>query len=161
MAAVTGFLLNAGTAAAARRGPSDRPHAAAGGVQALIPGIATLLAPSRNSGVNLAPLLASAGIAGVAIGFGARTLVTDFLSGMFMILEDQYGVGDLVDAGPGVRHGHRSRPADHQAAGHGRHRLVHPQRRDQTLSATTARAGAPRRSTCRSATARTSTRYAS
>ncbi|MFD0340425.1 mechanosensitive ion channel family protein [Streptomyces sp. NPDC127117] len=49
--------------------------------------------------INLAPLLASAGVAGVALGFGARNLVTDFLSGVFMILEDQYGVGDTVDAG--------------------------------------------------------------
>ncbi|MCP3817767.1 mechanosensitive ion channel family protein [Streptomyces sp. A3M-1-3] len=49
--------------------------------------------------INLGPLLASAGVAGVAIGFGARNLVTDFLSGVFMILEDQYGVGDSVDAG--------------------------------------------------------------
>ncbi|MGW0787388.1 mechanosensitive ion channel family protein [Streptomyces sp. NPDC002911] len=49
--------------------------------------------------INLAPLLASAGVAGVALGFGARNLVTDFLSGVFMILEDQYGVGDSVDAG--------------------------------------------------------------
>ncbi|MFJ3199172.1 mechanosensitive ion channel family protein [Streptomyces sp. NPDC086989] len=50
-------------------------------------------------GINLGPLLASAGVAGVAIGFGARNLVTDFLSGVFMILEDQYGVGDKIDAG--------------------------------------------------------------
>ncbi|MFF5142013.1 mechanosensitive ion channel family protein [Streptomyces sp. NPDC013157] len=49
--------------------------------------------------INLAPLLASAGVAGVAIGFGARNLVTDFLSGVFMILEDQYGVGDSIDSG--------------------------------------------------------------
>ncbi|MEU9609826.1 mechanosensitive ion channel family protein [Streptomyces sp. NPDC048057] len=49
--------------------------------------------------INLAPLLASAGVAGVAIGFGARNLVTDFLSGVFMIMEDQYGVGDSIDAG--------------------------------------------------------------
>ncbi|WP_406149073.1 mechanosensitive ion channel family protein [Streptomyces sp. NBC_01012] len=49
--------------------------------------------------INLAPLLASAGVAGVALGFGARNLVTDFLSGVFMILEDQYGVGDHIDAG--------------------------------------------------------------
>ncbi|WTL22910.1 mechanosensitive ion channel family protein [Streptomyces sp. NBC_01506] len=49
--------------------------------------------------INLAPLLASAGVAGVALGFGARNLVTDFLSGVFMILEDQYGVGDTIDAG--------------------------------------------------------------
>ncbi|MFI6944357.1 mechanosensitive ion channel family protein [Streptomyces sp. NPDC050418] len=49
--------------------------------------------------IDLAPLLASAGVAGVALGFGARNLVTDFLSGVFMIIEDQYGVGDSIDAG--------------------------------------------------------------
>jgi small conductance mechanosensitive channel len=48
-------------------------------------------------GVNLAPFLASAGIVGVALGFGAQSLVKDFLSGTFMLLEDQYGVGDTVD----------------------------------------------------------------
>ncbi|QIK83151.1 mechanosensitive ion channel family protein [Sanguibacter sp. HDW7] len=47
-------------------------------------------------GVNLAPLLASAGVAGVALGFGAQSLVKDFLSGIFMLAEDQYGVGDTV-----------------------------------------------------------------
>lgn len=47
-------------------------------------------------GVNLAPLIASAGIIGIAVGFGAQSLVGDFLSGMFMLLEDQYGVGDAV-----------------------------------------------------------------
>jgi small conductance mechanosensitive channel len=50
-------------------------------------------------GVNLAPVLASAGILGVAIGFGAQNVVKDFLSGVFMMLEDQYGVGDVVDVG--------------------------------------------------------------
>lgn len=50
-------------------------------------------------GVNLAPLLASAGVAGVALGFGAQSLVKDFLSGIFMLFEDQYGVGDTVDFG--------------------------------------------------------------
>jgi moderate conductance mechanosensitive channel len=49
--------------------------------------------------VNLAPILASAGIVGLAVGFGAQNLVRDFLSGMFMLLEDQYGVGDIVDVG--------------------------------------------------------------
>ncbi|MFT3871128.1 MAG: mechanosensitive ion channel family protein [Nocardioides sp.] len=49
--------------------------------------------------VNIAPIIASAGIAGVALGFGAQSLVKDFLSGIFMIFEDQYGVGDVVDAG--------------------------------------------------------------
>jgi small-conductance mechanosensitive channel len=50
-------------------------------------------------GFNLAPLLASAGIVGVAIGFGAQSLVKDLIAGLFMLLEDQYGVGDTVDVG--------------------------------------------------------------
>jgi small-conductance mechanosensitive channel len=50
-------------------------------------------------GINLGPLIASAGIAGVALGFGAQSLVKDFLSGFFMLVEDQYGVGDIVDLG--------------------------------------------------------------
>ncbi|KRE93740.1 mechanosensitive ion channel protein MscS [Nocardioides sp. Soil774] len=50
-------------------------------------------------GYDIAPLIASAGIIGVALGFGSQTLVKDFLSGIFMIFEDQYGVGDVVDLG--------------------------------------------------------------
>jgi small conductance mechanosensitive channel len=50
-------------------------------------------------GYPVGPLLASAGIAGVALGFGAQNLVKDFLSGIFMLLEDQYGVGDVIDMG--------------------------------------------------------------
>jgi moderate conductance mechanosensitive channel len=53
-------------------------------------------------GVALGPILASAGIVGVAVGFGAQNLVRDFLSGMFMLLEDQYGVGDIVDVGDAI-----------------------------------------------------------
>ncbi|MGH9118902.1 MAG: mechanosensitive ion channel family protein [Acidimicrobiales bacterium] len=52
--------------------------------------------------INLAPLIASAGIAGVALGFGAQSLVRDFISGIFMMIEDQYGVGDVVDLGDAV-----------------------------------------------------------
>jgi small-conductance mechanosensitive channel len=48
-------------------------------------------------GLNLAPILASAGVLGIAIGFGAQNLVQDFLAGIFILLEDQYGVGDVVD----------------------------------------------------------------
>ena len=51
-------------------------------------------------GLDLTPIVASAGIVGVAVGFGAQNLVKDFLTGMFMLLEDQYGVGDVIDAGP-------------------------------------------------------------
>jgi small conductance mechanosensitive channel len=50
-------------------------------------------------GFDLGPVIASAGIVGVAVGFGAQNLIKDFLNGMFMILEDQYGVGDVIDAG--------------------------------------------------------------
>ncbi|MDR7255292.1 small conductance mechanosensitive channel [Nocardioides sp. BE266] len=50
-------------------------------------------------GYDIAPLIASAGIIGVALGFGSQALVKDFLSGIFMIFEDQYGVGDVVDVG--------------------------------------------------------------
>jgi moderate conductance mechanosensitive channel len=50
-------------------------------------------------GFNLGPLLASAGIVGVALGFGAQSLVKDLIAGLFMLLEDQYGVGDSVDLG--------------------------------------------------------------
>ncbi|HEY7145724.1 MAG TPA: mechanosensitive ion channel family protein [Streptosporangiaceae bacterium] len=50
-------------------------------------------------GINLAPVLASAGVLGIAIGFGAQGLMQDFLAGIFMLMEDQYGVGDVVRIG--------------------------------------------------------------
>ncbi|MCA1186965.1 MULTISPECIES: mechanosensitive ion channel family protein [unclassified Saccharopolyspora] len=53
----------------------------------------------KSLGIELAPILASAGVLGVAVAFGAQNLVRDFLSGMFMMVEDQYGVGDIVDLG--------------------------------------------------------------
>lgn len=64
----------------------------------VIIGTAVLMVLS-DLGLDLAPLLASAGVAGVALGFGARDVVTDLLAGIFMLLEDQYGVGDRVDVG--------------------------------------------------------------
>ena len=68
---------------------------------AAIYGVAALMVLGE-VGINLGPLLAGAGIAGVAIGFGAQSLVKDFLSGVFMIVEDQFGVGDTVDLGDAV-----------------------------------------------------------
>ena len=62
-------------------------------------GLITVLTVMAIIGLPLAPLLASAGVGGVALGFGAQSLVKDFLSGIFMILEDQYGVGDVIDTG--------------------------------------------------------------
>lgn len=56
----------------------------------------------RALGISLTPLLASAGIGGVALAFGAQSLVKDYLSGMLMILEDQFGVGDFVDLGDAI-----------------------------------------------------------
>ena len=53
-------------------------------------------------GVNIAPFIASAGIVGLAVGFGAQNLVRDFVTGVFMLLEDQYGVGDIVDLGEAI-----------------------------------------------------------
>ena len=65
----------------------------------IIIGSIILLLVLDELGLNLAPLLASAGVAGVALGFGAQSLVKDFLSGTFMLFEDQYGVGDVVNFG--------------------------------------------------------------
>lgn len=48
-------------------------------------------------GISLAPLLAGAGVIGVALGFGSQSLVKDFLSGIFILVEDQFGVGDIID----------------------------------------------------------------
>lgn len=56
----------------------------------------TLTMALSELGFNVAPIIASAGIVGLALGFGAQTLVKDFLSGIFMIFEDQYGVGDVI-----------------------------------------------------------------
>ncbi len=67
----------------------------------VIYGIAALTVMAE-LGLPLAPLLASAGVGGVALGFGAQSLVRDFLSGIFMVLEDQYGVGDVIDTGQAI-----------------------------------------------------------
>ena len=58
-----------------------------------------VLAILDQAGVNVAPLIASAGVVGVAIGFGAQSLVKDFFSGMFILIENQFGVGDTIQVG--------------------------------------------------------------
>lgn len=50
-------------------------------------------------GINLAPVLAGAGVLGLAIGFGAQSLVKDIITGFFIIFEDQFGVGDVIQTG--------------------------------------------------------------
>lgn len=62
-------------------------------------GSITLLTVLSIFGIPMGPLLASAGVGGVALGFGAQSLVKDYLSGIFMLSEDQFGVGDLITVG--------------------------------------------------------------
>ena len=52
--------------------------------------------------INLGPLIAGAGIAGIAVGLGAQQLVKDCIAGFFILLEDQCGVGDEIDVGPAI-----------------------------------------------------------
>ena len=59
--------------------------------------VVALLLVLSELGINLAPFIAGTSIVGVALGFGAQSIVGDFLAGMFMMLEDQYGVGDVID----------------------------------------------------------------
>ena len=68
-------------------------------VSVLVWTLAVLILLSTAFGISLTPLLAGAGIFGVAIGFGAQGLVSDFIAGIFMLAEDQYGVGDIIDVG--------------------------------------------------------------
>jgi small conductance mechanosensitive channel len=70
----------------------------AAGVQLLVLFIG-LLAVLAQLEVDPVPLLASAGVAGIAIGFGVQTLIRDFFTGFFILLEDQYGVGDVIRVG--------------------------------------------------------------
>jgi small-conductance mechanosensitive channel len=71
-------------------------------VSTFVVGLVAALTVMALIGIPLGPLIASAGVGGVALGFGAQSLVKDFLSGIFMIFEDQYGVGDVVDTGEAI-----------------------------------------------------------
>ncbi|MGL5856816.1 MAG: mechanosensitive ion channel family protein [Angustibacter sp.] len=96
----TRVLAQATGVASERR--RQRTQALGSVLRSIITGVVfgvALLMVLADLGVDLAPMLASAGVAGVALGFGAQSLVKDFLSGAFMLIEDQYGVGDVVDLG--------------------------------------------------------------
>jgi moderate conductance mechanosensitive channel len=97
----------AGTLLRTAPSPSVRASQRADTVGALLGSVASftvwtmaVLMAFGELGLELGPLLAGAGIVGIALGFGAQNLVRDFLSGIFMLIEDQYGVGDVIDAGP-------------------------------------------------------------
>src|SRR5262249_54145765 len=61
--------------------------------------VMTSLIVLSHIGIDIAPLLAGAGVVGVAIGFGSQALVQDVITGLFILLEDQIAVGDIVDVG--------------------------------------------------------------
>jgi moderate conductance mechanosensitive channel len=101
--AVTRYLANDKDTPQERDMALERYRARAAAVSGMMTSVGTfaiaavaILFALASVGVDVAPLLASAGIAGIAIGFGAQTIIRDFLSGVFMILENQYGVGDIV-----------------------------------------------------------------
>ena len=66
------------------------------GTGAVVIGIVVLLTILAEVGVSIAPALAGMGVAGIAIGFGAQSLIKDFISGLFILVENQYSVGDVV-----------------------------------------------------------------
>ena len=68
-----------------------------------------LLMTLQEFGINIGPLVAGAGIAGVALGFGAQSLVKDVISGFFLLMENQFAVGDLVSLDDGKHLGHVER----------------------------------------------------
>jgi len=100
----TASLLRADPVVAERRAQRARTLGSVlRSTASIVVGTIAVLLVLGDLGVDLAPFIASAGVVGVALGFGAQSLVKDFLSGTFMLLEDQYGVGDTVDFG--VVHG--------------------------------------------------------
>ena len=74
----------------------------ASAISVIVWAIALVTVLGSTFGINVGPLLAGAGILGVALGFGAQDLVKDVLSGMFMLAEDQYGIGDVIDVGEAI-----------------------------------------------------------
>jgi small conductance mechanosensitive channel len=88
-----------GSAAARRNQRADTIATVLNSVSAIVIWSIAVVTVLGELGLDLAPLLAGAGVVGVALGFGAQTVVRDFLAGTFMLLEDQYGVGDVIDVG--------------------------------------------------------------
>ena len=95
----TDTLEQAGLVSERRRQRAETVGSLLRSVSSLVIGVLALMLVLAEIGFQLGPFIAGAGIIGVALGFGAQNLVKDFLSGIFMLLEDQYGVGDVVDLG--------------------------------------------------------------
>lgn len=71
-----------------------------GSVATTVIAIVALVAVLDELGINISGVVTVSSVVGVALGFGAQTLVRDYLNGLAMLVEDQYGVGDTIDAGP-------------------------------------------------------------
>jgi moderate conductance mechanosensitive channel len=96
---VHGFLTNAGLRSERRQQRAETIGSVLRSISsATIFAIAAMLVLGELE-LNLAPVIASVGVLGLALGFGAQNLVKDFVAGIFMILEDQYGIGDVIDLG--------------------------------------------------------------
>jgi small conductance mechanosensitive channel len=98
----TTALESAGLVSERRRQRAQTVGSLLRSITSLVIGVLALMLVLAEVGFQLGPFIAGAGIVGVALGFGAQNLVKDFLSGIFMIFEDQYGVGDVVDMGEGL-----------------------------------------------------------
>lgn len=61
--------------------------------------VVTVLLILGEVGISVAPLLGAAGVAGIAVGFGAQSLVKDYFTGFFLLLENQIRLGDVIEAG--------------------------------------------------------------
>ena len=68
-----------------------------GSVVGVLVSILTGVYVLKNLNVDVTPILTSVGILGIAIGFGAQQLIRDFLAGIFITMEDQYGIGDIIE----------------------------------------------------------------
>lgn len=86
------------------RAEADRAPARAEAIESVLKSLISVVVSSialllvlGEFNINLAPLLAGAGVVGIAIGFGAQSVVADFLAGTFMLIEDQYGIGDVIE----------------------------------------------------------------
>jgi len=68
-------------------------------IASVVLGVVTVMLVLNELGVSIAPILATAGVAGVAVGFGAQSLVKDYFTGFVMLIENQVRVGDVVELG--------------------------------------------------------------
>jgi moderate conductance mechanosensitive channel len=93
----SGFLESAGLLSERRQQRAATLGSVLKSATSMTIGVIAFLLVLSELSIDLAPFIAGTSIVGVALGFGAQNIVKDFLAGMFMLLEDQYGVGDVID----------------------------------------------------------------